>query len=183
MVNLTTPKHQAQLIRLYYIRIGTVLCVTLALAGTAVAALLLPSYFLIHAEADQAAEYVETARAIATERSKSQSQETLAAFNDSIKLLTNAQRSPVFAHVLEVLTETIPKGVALTNIDATYADAQSVRVVVRGVARTRAELIAYSNTLKRHPELSGVVVPVSDLVADVDGAFSVTLTWNRPKKS
>jgi hypothetical protein len=156
------------------------LIVAAALFGTS--ALLLPTYFLVHAEADQAAEYVEASRAIAAERAKSQSQETLATFTESVKLLTAAERPPTLAHVLEVVTSDIPKGISLSDIDITFPGNEKVVVALNGTARTRAELIAYSNMLKRHPELSSVDVPVGDLVANVDSSFSMSMNWTRPAK-
>jgi hypothetical protein len=50
-------------------------------------------------------------------------------------------------------------------------------VTLAGQARTRAELIAFSNQLKRIPKLTEVVLPVSDLVADVDGNFTITARY------
>jgi hypothetical protein len=182
MVNLISPAHSRKLYALYYARLAATAGTTLALALTVVAVLMLPSYFIIHAEADQAAEYVRTAEAIANERAKTQSQEALAAFNESVRHLQNADRRPAFGRVLAVITEELPRGVSLVDISTTYPDTEMVRATIRGTARTRAELIAYSNTLKRHPELVDVVVPVSDLVADVDSTFTVTATWVRPKK-
>lgn len=182
MVNLISPAHSRKLHALYYSRLIATAATTLACALGATAVLMLPSYFIIHAEADQAAEYVRTAEAIANERAKTQSQEALAAFNESVRHLQNADRRPAFGRILEVLTEELPRGVSLGDISTAYADQGTARLVVKGTARTRAELIAYSNTLKRHPELTNVVVPVSDLVADVDSAFTISATWVRPKK-
>ena len=65
MVNLLSPKQKTYLTRLYVLRLTTVGLFMLAAVGGTVLALLVPSYLVIHAEADQAAEYVQTAQKIA----------------------------------------------------------------------------------------------------------------------
>ena len=182
MVNLITPKYRSHLLWSYYLRLTTVLCITLGAVLSIVAIFLLPTYLIVHAEAAQAEEYVKTANAMAEQRAKGQSQEVLATFHESVSLLNRAARPPAFAHVLEVVTTDLPRGVSLTSIKTEFGVDGAVRVTLQGTARTRAELIAYSNTLKKHPELTQVLVPVSDLVADVDSTFTVTGTWMSPTK-
>jgi Tfp pilus assembly protein PilN len=177
MVNLISAAHRSKLKLLYVSKLVTLVGIALGSVGVAVSVLLLPSYLLIHAELDQAAEYVDAARAIASERAKGQSPETLQRFQESVTLLTAAGRSPQTARVLESTTQDMPKGVTISEITLTYDDAGGARVAIAGAARTRAELIAYSNQLKRTPRLTQVTVPVSDLVADVNSTFTVTLEW------
>lgn len=177
MVNLISPKQRAKLEHLYVLRLATLLGLTVAAVAVFVAVLLLPSYLLIRAEVDQAAEYVAAAQAIASERAKGQSPETLQRFQESVSLLTDAGRPPATNRVLELATQDVPKGIAISSISIAYSEKRDAHVTLSGTARTRAELIAYSNLLKRTPELTNVTVPVSDLVADVDSTFTLTLEW------
>ena len=179
MVNLLSPKQRTLLSRLYVLRLVTVLSLALANAGLVTLLLLLPSYFTIHAELDQASDYVEAATALATERAKGQSPETLQRFQEEVKFLTEYTREPRTARILELVTTDRPGGVFLTSI-TTLFDQKGATVSLAGTARTRAELIAYSNALKKVPEFSNVVVPVSALVADVDSTFTVSLRWTTP---
>lgn len=182
MVNLLTHEARRHLTRRYYARILTVLLGVLCAAFVASAVLLLPTYFFIHAEADQAATYVAAAGEIASQRAKGASQETLSTFHESVTLLTSAHREPSYARILSLLTEQMTRGVALNAIKVTYKADGNATVSLSGVARTRAELIAYTNELKKVSEFRNIDIPVGDLVADVDSEFSVTLTWQRPKK-
>ncbi len=177
MVNLISQKQRSAIRELYLLRAVTVLGFTLASVGVAVAVLLLPSYLLLRAEVGQAEEYVAAAQAIASERAKGQAPETLKRFEESVKLLTAAGRAPVTATMLEQTTQDMPKGLTLTELAISYAEDGVGAVTISGRARTRAELIAYSNQLKKVAKLSNVVLPVSDLVADVDSEFSVTAIW------
>lgn len=183
MVNLISPKQKAFLAQTYVSRFLTVAFLLLAGLGSATLALLAPSYFIIHAEADQAEEYVQTATQIAAERAKGQSQETLQRFHEAVGLLTKAGRPASYAHILSITTEERPAGVFIAEVHVAYEDDGSALVTLIGTARTRAELIAYSNMLKKTPELTAVVVPVSALVADVNSEFTITLKWVRPKQT
>lgn len=182
MVNLISPTLRARLMSLYYARLVTACALAIAVALSVTAILLLPTYFFIHAEADQAQEYVEAASGIAATRAKGAAQETLASFNEAVKLLTAVNHEPSVSHMLTLLTSDMPRGVTLSTIDIVSDTSGNATVLLSGTARTRAELIAYSATLKKIPEFSNVSVPVSALVADVNSTFSVTMTWVRPQK-
>ncbi len=182
MVNLITPKHRTELRRLYITRLATVFGLVCTGVGIGVAVLLLPTYLLIRGEVSQSAEYVQAASDIASQRAKGQSPETLQRFQESVQLLTDAGREPTTATILERTTQDLPRGVAITSVALTYSEKGDAKISISGVARTRAELIAYSNQLKKNPELTDVLVPVSDLVADVDGDFTITMNHPAPKK-
>lgn len=182
MVNLISPTLRASLERLYYTHFVTVLCVALGCAFGIVAILMVPTYLFIHAEADQAAGYVKTASDIADTRAKGGAQETLATFHESVLLLTSAHRDPSFAHIMTLLTTDVPRGVSLSGVSVTYDESGNAHVSVDGIAKTRAELIAYTLKLKKITEFTDLNVPVGDLVADVDSTFSVTTTWVRPPR-
>lgn len=177
MVNLISRRQRSIVREVYLLRVITVLGFALASVGLAVAVLLLPSYLLLRAEVGQAEEYVTAAQAIASERAKGQAPETLKRFEESVKLLTQAGRAPATATILERTTQDMPKGLALTAVSIVYAENGEGKLTISGRARTRAELIAYSNQLKKVENLTNVALPVSDLVADVDSEFTVTAVW------
>lgn len=182
MVNLITPKHRRELHLLYVTRLVTVFGLVCTAAGIGVAVLLLPTYLLIHAEVGQSAEYVQAASDIASQRAKGQSPETLQRFQEAVQLLTNAGREPATARILELSTQDLPRGITITSVKVVYSEKGDAKIDISGVARTRAELIAYSNQLKKIPELTDVTVPVSDLVADVDGDFAISMNHPKTKK-
>lgn len=181
MVNLLTPKHRAALTRLYLSRLATIVATTLISCAAITILLIVPSYLIIHADADQVSGYVQSVTDLATQRAKGQSPETLQKFQEQINFLTTAAQPPVLAHVLELTTQDRPSGVSISSITTNLGTGGRVDVSIEGTARTRAELIAYANTLKKIPELSNVVVPVSALVADIDSSFTLTCTWTKPK--
>jgi hypothetical protein len=176
MVNLITPALRRSLTTTYYIRLTT--AASLAVAGALLVALflLVPSYLFIHAEADQAEAYVTTATAIADERAKNEAPDTLQTFNEELKALKNIEHTPLFAKVVSVITGDIPRGVSLNKIDVENKGA-SAAITISGSAQTRAQLIAYADQLRHEQGMSNVIVPVSDLVADVDSSFSVSATY------
>lgn len=177
MVNLISRRQRYRMVETYVLRVVTVLGFALAAVGLALAVLLTPSYLILRAELGQAEAYVTAAQAIASERAKGQAPETLKRYEESVKLLTQAGRAPQTAPMLEQTTQDMPKGLALTAVSIVYAENGEGKLTISGRARTRAELIAYSNQLKKVPNLSSVVLPVSDLVADVDSEFTVTAVW------
>lgn len=180
MVNLISPKHRAELTRLYLARLATSAATALIGAAIITTLLIVPSYLIIHADADQVNGYVQSVTDLATQRAKGQSPETLQKFQEEINFLTTSAQPPVLAHVLELTTQDRPGGVFISSVSTTI-NPGGVDVSIEGTARTRAELIAYANALKKIPELSDVVVPVSALVADIDSTFTLTCRWVKPK--
>jgi hypothetical protein len=179
MVNLITPTLQRTLTTTYYVRLTTAAALALSAAAAVALLLLVPSYLFIHAEADQAEAYVATATAIADERAKNQAPDTLKAFSEELAVLKKIEHSPQLAKAISAVTTDMPRGVSLNRLDATPKDG-SVQLALSGIAQTRALLIAYADQLRKTQGVSSVNIPVSDLVADVNSSFTVTLVYTPP---
>lgn len=177
MVNIISPRAQSTLRSTYYLRLLTTTLVALACTTLIGLALLLPSYFLIHAEADEAARYVETQTAIADQHTKSQATDTLNAFNEKINLLATSAHTPAFAHVLSLAVQPLPRAVSIDTIDMEFKTDGAVVATFSGTAGTRGDLIAYAEALKKVQEFKNVTLPVSDLVAEKGNPFKITATY------
>lgn len=178
MVNLISSTTRRKLTTLYYARLVTATSVALGSVVLIGTVLLLPSYFFINAEVDQASRYVASAEGIANQRAKGAAPETLAAFNEATRFLNTTAREPSFAHIMILAVEDKLLGISVSNVAVTYDDGGVATVRLTGTATTRAVLIAFSNQLKKVAEFKNVTIPVSDLVSDTDGPFSISLQWH-----
>lgn len=180
MVNLLPPETQRALTTTYYTRLLT--CALLVLGGAVAASvvLLAPTYLSILATAADAERYVTTFRDLADQRAASGGAEKLVALSESIKLLDSAYHAPQFGGALVAVTDALPAGVSLDTIHSTFNDDGTLTITLGGVASTRSALIRYSDELKATRGLSGVAVPVSALVAEVNNSFSMTVQYRTP---
>lgn len=175
MVNLLTKQTKSELLMKYYTRLATLVFVSLGCAALFSALLLLPSYFVIHAEADQASSYVSTVTAIADERAKSQAAEDLAVFKEEVAFLDTNRREARVARMLSTLTAEVPRGISIDSLVIDLSDPKTIQVATKGIAATRAILVAYRDQLKKSGDFLSASIPVSDLVADVNSGFSMNL--------
>lgn len=178
-VNLISATRRASLVLRYRSAVLAVLLLALACAVTVGALLTLPAYFFVHAEADQANDYVVAAEAIAADRVKTDARQALSGFTMAVELLNASHTPPALAHTMTLVTEPLPRGVYLTKFSS-RAETDGAVLTIDGVAGTRAALIAYARALRAVPQLSEVTVPVDDLVAGTEAPFTVTLRWTRP---
>ncbi|MEK7063655.1 MAG: hypothetical protein AAB955_03125 [Patescibacteria group bacterium] len=180
MVNLLTPRAKATLARVYYVRLTTLTLIVIAVAVGISAVLLLPTYFAVQVEVGEAERYVATLTESANQRAKSQSGQTAAIFNESIKILAAADRTAVVGPVLETILSPVPNNVSVDTL-AIDRTTETVRITIGGIAATRTSLIAYIDGLKAIPHLSGVTAPVADLVAETNNPYTISATYTPPK--
>ena len=148
-----------------------------------VGVVLLPlTYFLVHADADEAGKYIETLQDIAAQRSKNASSDALAAFGEEVRLSRQLYRTPGIERSISRALTVLPRGVSINVVAATYNKEGGVELSLQGVASERAKLIAYVEALKSLSEFANVSLPVSALVAERDAEFTLTLTFKRPKE-
>jgi hypothetical protein len=181
MVNLLTKAAKSSLTLTYYTRLATLFFMLLAFVSAASVAMLLPSYFSIHAEVDDAARYVKALSDIADQHAKGQAAETLSVFTDTVHLLGSSNHDPVLGKILLLTTGVVPKGVSVDSLDASAEPNGTVKVTVSGVAATRASLLTYSDNLKAVHTLSGVTVPVSALVSEINNDYSIQMLYTPTK--
>ncbi len=177
MVNLLTPQAQRALATRYWLSVLTSATLLVGVAFWVGAILFLPTYFTVHAEADEAARYVQVLTDIADQRSAGAAPEALAAFSESIKLLASADQKTFVGPALAAVTGPLPNVVSLDVVRLTKSEDGVVQVVLSGIAGSRTALINYADALKQVAALRAVLLPVSALVAETNNAFSITATY------
>jgi hypothetical protein len=88
-------------------------------------------------------------------------------------LSAKAVRKPVVSVLEKVLAQPRP-GVSIIGISM-RREADKGFIVLRGVADTRADLVAFSNGLQGEPSFSKVDLPVSSLAKGTDIAFTIRI--------
>lgn len=175
-INLLPAAAKAELRLHYRLRLATVLFSVLGFVCCISAALLLPTYFAIRADADEAARYVAALTDLAAQRAQNPANRTLTIFAESIKLLGAADLPPVVGPAVATISGPLPNNVSVDRIELERIEG-AVDITITGTAATRASLIAYVDGLKATPNLQQVSVPVSALVPEINAPFTVTARY------
>lgn len=175
MVNLLPHTSQSRTITRYYAHLVTVVLVGLAVAGVAGIALLVPTYLLAQGAAQASARYSAALAESVGLKDASKTAEETKALSERIRLMKNLTPLGVTGLLNEIGAHR-SAGIRVTEVSAARAGAGET-VALSGSAATRAGLLAFVDSLKKSPRVSGLVLPVSDLVTDKDATFSLTFTF------
>lgn len=174
MINLIPPAGRARIVREYWIR---VIAVWLFLFGTGcllVAALLLPTYVLIHSQTSLLSQTVAV------------NIDKVTTFDVSVLKLTEATN---LARLLTGEGTTTLTSWYLTNLETSAGTEVTIRsydfdrpflrggtVTIAGVATTRQALANFRDQVASDPVFSAVNLPIGTLIKDRDVLFSMRIT-------
>lgn len=99
-------------------------------------------------------------------------------FNNSLSTIKTMQKSFTrWTTIVTDLSRALPRGVTLTSFEA---DKSSGAFSIKGVATTRADLLAFQQTLANVPTFADIRAPVSNLLEREDIHFDLKGTLTLP---
>jgi hypothetical protein len=102
----------------------------------------------------------------------------VAASNAQILTIKSAEDPVIFSAIIENIAGQRIPGISLTDIEIAHAPADGnpnqTTIAIRGTAATRDTLVAFQHALEADPELSNVVVPISDFAESADIMFGIS---------
>jgi hypothetical protein len=174
MINLIPPAGKAWIVREYWTR---VIAVWLFLFGTVcllVAALLLPTYVLIHYQIKILVRSVDaTAEKVATFDASAGA--LVAASNQAAILVGTGTTTPTTWYVekLETLSGT---DVSIRSFDVNRQAPTGSTITITGEAATRQSLANFRDELTANANFSDVNLPIGNLIQDRNVLFSMKVT-------
>lgn len=176
MVNLLSKALIRARTRRYYARLITLLALVLTLVIGVGALLVLPSFFLARAAADESARYLAALEETVGLKERAGVTKAVGALVERVKTLKDFNTPIMVAYLIDLITGAAPRGITITSfsIDRTGAGG---RVVVSGSAATRDALLSFANALKSIKQFSGVALPVSSLARDKDVPFTLSFSY------
>lgn len=181
-VNLLPQETQKKLVTGYYLKFFSFLFFGLAVVVLVGAGLLAPSYFLANAEAESAERYLGAIEETVGLRELSGATKEIATLAERTAILGSFENIPLTAHMLSELGRALPADVVLDKIRIQHGDSGTGDVQITGSADSRAGLLRFADALKGNSFFQGVVVPVGQLVNEIDVPFSFSFRFvkNQP---
>ena len=175
MRNLLLEQDKKKIRREYFLRIAFVSLVFVFFSVIFGNVFLLPSYFLSNTKKRALEEQRTIIEQSIAVHEQDASIAVLVEADDKLSLLAPSKGSSLFA-LIEQVVHALPPGVSVEEfVYGTYAERDN-ELHLSGVADTREDLRAFQNALRGKPLFTSVVLPVSNLAADKNISFSLTLT-------
>lgn len=180
MINLIPPVAKKIVKKEYWLRVATILALSLSLAFFGVVALLTPTYVLVTSLNQALVSQFDSAQA-EYETFTTLNRETVAQNNFLNSMASETPSSPNFSEQIDLLDRLGAGIVVVTQYDfVTEKDVEaktSNRIIeIIGEARERSGLIQFKESLEAHEQFTSVELPISNLAKEKDITFSMTLT-------
>ena len=175
MINFLPPDAKSEVHREYGIRVASVWA--LLLSGVAIVAtiLLVPTYVLLARQLDALALEVVGSDVESQSREYTAGQGELADALAFARILDTRPVGPTAAEVLREIQKVQTYAVRVSGFSYTHTGTAVQGVEVRGVAATRTALADFAAALERDPLFARADIPVSDLAAEHDLPFTITI--------
>ncbi len=173
MINLIPPAARRLVVREYWVR---VLSVWMFLVGTGclvVAALLLPTYVLIHSQISVLSETSSgVAEKVATYDSSAA--ELKLASEQAAILMSGGSTTP-FSTYLTLIEASAGSDIEIRSVDFTRGGTGNGAVILSGESNTRQALADFRDALESEGSFTKVDLPISNLIKERDVLFSIQM--------
>lgn len=173
MTNLLPPLERKKIVRMYRMRAASAGLVIIGVSFLVGAVLLLPSLFLTESRKGS---IEEQAKVIEDSISTRSVMDFESAIDLTRKKLLALPKENIFPSMLieEILKEK-PRSVSLSEFSFQRTGEQEGTLSIEGVAASRDTLVAFNNALEKNEYFIDVSLPISDLAANRDIQFSMTM--------
>jgi hypothetical protein len=173
MINLLTPEAQASL-RRQYIRRRRVVASGMILFCL-ISILALASTILLQLQV-KSNEIQTKLDAQTTSDEDVQQEQDLKQINAELALLRSRGSEPAISDLLSLVSDMRPSGITISSWSFSAPSSAAVVISLKGQARDRSTLLAFESALRNSDAFASVDSPVSNLIKNQNGDFSITLT-------
>ena len=179
MINVLPEEGKKWIRGEYRLRLATLTLLAVAFVALALAALLFPSYRLSESTYAQAhTEREAFSQALSPANGEKVIEELSRAENMRQALALRVEEQAPSLHI-EGIVRAQAKSEGVTLARLAYESAEEISVRLSGFAKTRENLIAFSEMLERIAEVKSVKLPVSNLTRSVNITFNMTVTFTQ----
>jgi len=175
MINLIPPIVRKAVIKEYWTRVISVFLFIVSLVSLGIFVFALPVYVLV---SDQVDVYAQSA----AEASKRVAEYDLSAgalirANQMAQKIFELREVDRFTDAVTLLESLQSEDVVITSFQLERAQNKVGPVMIIGEASTRQALADFRDRLLKQPEISDVVLPISNLAKDKDIEFSISVVF------
>lgn len=173
MVNVLPQKQKRALTLRYYLSLGTLLCVALAIVFSIGSVSLVPSYFASRAQADSYERYRDALSGALGLRQREGVEVDMATLVERVRIANEFGASAFSVELLEALDAARGANITITALSFSRTDKNTVHMAFSGSATTRTALLAFVDALRASGVFENVALPVSQLVVETKPTFSI----------
>lgn len=174
MINLIPGVLRKKIIFEYWVRVVSVWLFTLSVAGFVALVLFFPTYVLVNSQAEI---YEGSMNEVAKKANEYDvSAKSLELANLQAKRLYELRGVESISDTLALLESLQGANVSLTSFEFRRKGTSLDKINVTGKATTRQALADFRDTLLKHPDITEVILPISNLAKDKDIQFNIVLS-------
>lgn len=175
MLNLLPEQQKKKVVREYTKRIWTIVFEGVMGVTIISAVFLLPVYLMSYGVYSAASKTKVDLEARIAESRRNSSEETIKDVYGTISILDKFKPSAEPGKLIESAISDKPAGISLDHISYTPSKDNPPVLDIYGQAKTRANLVTFSERLKINSNFSSVYIPISSFTKDRDIIFSIKL--------
>ncbi len=172
MLNLLPQEEKKKLIKEYKMRFYSTLALFACLLFLIAIVGLFPSYISKRAEMqsllDQKLEAEEKNSAASLEEADKLGASNKALAEYLVARISSLEALPSAHGLIEKIFAKKTSAISVTSIDVTATE-----VTIRGIAATRADLIAFHSSLRAEAEFKTATLPIADIAKSIDAPFAI----------
>jgi Tfp pilus assembly protein PilN len=175
MRNLLLEQDKKNIHREYLFRLGVVYFLFLFTTVVIGAVFLLPSYFLSEtkeASVRERTSIIEQSIAIREQEARSG---LLVETKQRLELLSFKRSNSAVTGTIQTIVTHKPAGVSISQFLYTKQREGQSTLTIEGFAKQREDLLAFRKALEQEREFQNVELPISNLAADRDVKFTITI--------
>ena len=176
MINFLPPDAKSEVQREYLVRTVGVWAVLVSAVAIVTTVLLVPTYVLLTHQLDALALEVATADDESHAEAYTTARAALADTHTLALQLDMSRTGPTASEALHEVQRIQTDAIRVSGFSYAHTDDAEQTMEVRGIAATREALAGFAAALERNPLFARAEVPVSDLAADYDLPFTITIT-------
>lgn len=177
LTNLLPPERRSLMTQEYFIRLGSVILIALAVVTLAGGALLVPSYLYLNSEIQARSERVAALDAELAATAGTEASSRLTTLSSNATYLARLASTSSATAALRNLFTAPRTGITLSSFSITPAKrGTDGSLTLTGVASTRETLRAYNEALSQLPGVTNGDLPISTFAKDSNIPFSIKLT-------
>lgn len=178
MINLIPNQEKKKKVKDFYFRLSVITFFAFSFATLIALVALLPAYFLSSVKKNLAEAKLQAQKAEPVPLLDQKTQAIIDDLNSRLNLVENAEKNKYLIS-LKIVNEIIQKKlptIKITQILYETDTVQGKKVSVRGVARSREELLLFRRALEDDIAFKNVDLPISNFVKGSNIQFYLTLT-------
>ncbi len=173
MINLLPIPEKTKVRHEYQARVAVVVLGALALEVVVGLVLMLPTYLNLRFKGQELAAGLDLIKSQDSMNQVRQLEAVIKDVNDKLSVVRAAPDPVDLSALVQVVSSARPSGIALTSF--LYSEEKGVQLHLKGTADKRSSLITFVEDLKESPAVAEVQSPISNLVAEHDNKFTISI--------